>query len=44
MQIKSKGCIYTIFQPQGAEIALVFTLLAAICMVEPFLALIFPIN
>ncbi len=26
MQIKSKGCIYTLFQPQGAEIVLVFTL------------------
>ncbi len=33
MQMKSKGSIYTIFQPQGAEIVLVFTLLAAIFMI-----------
>ncbi len=33
MQIKTKGCIYIIFQPQVAEIVLVFTLLAAIFMI-----------
>ena len=33
MQMKAKGCIYTIFQPQGAQIVLVITLLAAIFMI-----------
>ncbi len=39
MQIKSEGCKYSLFQPQGAEIVLVFTLLAAIFMIWPYLAL-----
>ncbi len=38
MKIKPKGCIYSLFQPQGAEIVLVFTLLAAIFLIQPFLA------
>ncbi len=44
MQIKSKGCIYRLFRPQGAKIVLFFTLLAAIFMIQPFLALIGLIN
>ncbi len=44
MQMKSKGCIYSLFQPKGAEIVLVFTLLAASFMIQPFLALIGLIN
>ncbi len=44
MQIKPKGCIYSLFQPQGSEIVLAFTLRAAIFMIQPFLALIGLIN
>ncbi len=33
MQIKSKGNKGTLFQSQGAEIGLIFTLLAAIFMI-----------
>ncbi len=46
MQIKSKGYIYGLFQPQRTvlEIVLIFTPLAGIFMILPFLALIGLIN